>query len=527
MTRQLSSTLSMRQAPPSSATTAVPTRPWSPNRSATSSTYTWCCGRAEEPLHVGRLVAPGRRVELVRLVEHLHQPGDVVGRGAARSRPGSRASAGRRRASRSSCSSACRRRFAWYWPARCSSSFVTASSSKSVSSSSVARYCEASLGSSTVSTSGSIWRTSSRSTGLSSRKTSESRPMLSSVGDLRQVLGLVPPVDPQRAEVLLAQHHVLVVTQDRHDVVGVVLGADREQDAALRQVQQRLLEIDVLDPRRRRPQLDAFRAQLADDAAPERAVQVDHHALAGEPLQRLDVAHRRPRQLAQSRVGVPHAGHVVELAALPRLHPRPGPAPRAAAAGTCASPRPAPGPGRGSGPPSTARGRRRAGCRGCRAGCGPLKASSCTTSRALLRSAARARARRCCRGSRPCRAPAPRRTGRRARRGTDPRGRGRGTRRRGRRRRGRSPARGSPACTGCRARCRTPAPARPGGTRRRGTGRAGRGRRSSAARCGPAGRPTRPASPARDGRTWPWRRWGPARRGDRGLRAPRPRARRP
>ena len=122
---------------------------------------------------------------------------------------------------------------------------------------------------------------------------------------------------------LLAQHHVLVLAQDGHDVVRVVLGANGEQDAALRQVQQGLLEVDELDSGSRRPELNAVGAHFADDPAPQGAVQVDHDTLSRQALEWLHVAHRIARELSERTVGVSHASHVEELAALSPLVPRP------------------------------------------------------------------------------------------------------------------------------------------------------------------------------------------------------------
>ena len=112
---------------------------------------------------------------------------------------------------------------------------------------------------------------------------------------------------------LLAQHHVLVLAQDGHDVVRVVLRANGEQDAALRQV----------DSGSRRPELNAVGAHFTDDPAPQGAVQVDHDTLSRQALEWLHVAHRIARELAERTVGVSHASHVEELAALSPLVPRP------------------------------------------------------------------------------------------------------------------------------------------------------------------------------------------------------------
>src|SRR5262245_28735224 len=109
---------------------------------------------------------------------------------------------------------------------------------------------------------------------------------------------------------------MLVLAQDGNHVVRIVLRADGEQNAALGEVQERFLEVDVLDARRCRAELDTLWANLADDTYPPRAVQVDHDAFASQALEGLHVAHRIARELPERHIAVPHASHVVELAVL-------------------------------------------------------------------------------------------------------------------------------------------------------------------------------------------------------------------
>ena len=107
-----------------------------------------------------------------------------------------------------------------------------------------------------------------------------------------QVVGFGQPVDAPGGKVGLAQHLVRVLTQHRVKIGGVVLAAQRQDEAALLQAQDAALEIDKQVARVVGAELDAVDAVLAHHAAPQRVVGIEHQHLGpGRDQQRADGQH--------------------------------------------------------------------------------------------------------------------------------------------------------------------------------------------------------------------------------------------
>ncbi len=150
-------------------------------------------------------------------------------------------------------------------------------------------YSAGSSGSSGTATIGRLSRTRARSTGLSSTKTRLSSPIFSCVGDASQILRLVVPVGDERGDVGALQHHLGVIAECGLGDHRVVLGADREDHAAVLSELRVALQREVcFADRAAFAEHDALEAVVTDDAAPQRVVEIEHQALPGPPASRSD-----------------------------------------------------------------------------------------------------------------------------------------------------------------------------------------------------------------------------------------------
>ena len=122
--------------------------------------------------------------------------------------------------------------------------------------------------------------------------------------DLAEVLALGAPVDARGGEVLqLDQHLGMIRERIVHDG-SVVLAADREEDAPITKAEGRSLELLEGLAGVVVAEVDAGRAVVADDAAPQRVVEVEHEALRG----RSQRAAQRAREMAREE-GLVRRGH--------------------------------------------------------------------------------------------------------------------------------------------------------------------------------------------------------------------------
>ena len=98
-------------------------------------------------------------------------------------------------------------------------------------------------------------------------------------GEVADVLALLRPVAAVGHEIVQAERH-RALGEDRAEILLVVLRHRAEQDPEALQAQELALELGVDDPRIVAVDLQVLHAVLADDAAPERIVGVNHHHLA-------------------------------------------------------------------------------------------------------------------------------------------------------------------------------------------------------------------------------------------------------
>src|SRR3954447_26613074 len=89
------------------------------------------------------------------------------------------------------------------------------------------------------------------------------------------------PANLDRRKIALLQHHAAMIGEYLIDIGGGVLAGERQQDAAVVQGAQKLLESAESATRIDRVELDAVDAVLANDAAPQRVIEVNHEALLG------------------------------------------------------------------------------------------------------------------------------------------------------------------------------------------------------------------------------------------------------
>ena len=116
------------------------------------------------------------------------------------------------------------------------------------------------------------------------------------LGNLQQGLRLVAPIDPEGREVIFLQDHVRQLGDGGTRLFLVVLAGDGQGDAARGQSAQDLLEMKVGIARIVAAELKAFQAVLAQDAAPERVVEVEHQQPRRASGQREDEAGVAPGQ---------------------------------------------------------------------------------------------------------------------------------------------------------------------------------------------------------------------------------------
>ena len=95
-------------------------------------------------------------------------------------------------------------------------------------------------------------------------------------GDGRDAFRLGQPVDLPGRQMLAAQHHSAVPVENLPHIGFVVLAGERQQDALVAPIQQQRLEIAVGRTGKFVADLDAVDPVLADDAAPQRIVGVEH-----------------------------------------------------------------------------------------------------------------------------------------------------------------------------------------------------------------------------------------------------------
>ena len=89
------------------------------------------------------------------------------------------------------------------------------------------------------------------------------------------VLGLVVPIGDKHGNVFFAQHHVGVLAKWQERVFVLVLAAHGEDDAAFGKVEKVVLEIVEGGAVVELAEADAVEAVVADDAAPERVVEIE------------------------------------------------------------------------------------------------------------------------------------------------------------------------------------------------------------------------------------------------------------
>ena len=123
------------------------------------------------------------------------------------------------------------------------------------------------------------------------------------LGDGADVLRLVRPVGDEAGDVGALQHHLRMLLERLQRVRLVVLGAHREDDAALGQIARVVLERDEgFAGGAALAEDDAFQAVVADHAAPQRVVEIEHQALrraallgGKQPADQIAVERRRGR----------------------------------------------------------------------------------------------------------------------------------------------------------------------------------------------------------------------------------------
>ena len=108
------------------------------------------------------------------------------------------------------------------------------------------------------------------------------------LADAADVVGLGPPVGDEDRDVLLAQHHVGMALEGLERGRVVVLAAHGEHDAAPLELAQILLQAVVRLAVAERVHLERRDAVVADDAAPQRVVEVDDHTLDDRAVRRGD-----------------------------------------------------------------------------------------------------------------------------------------------------------------------------------------------------------------------------------------------
>ena len=117
------------------------------------------------------------------------------------------------------------------------------------------------------------------------------------------------------------QNHAGMTCEYVPHVVLLVLAHDDEQQTAILQPLQVLLEQLEAPARTVRAELEPFQAHLADDAAPERVVAVERDDLRRTSARRPDASNQRDRQLLMQPRGVAAAREHLELAAAGALDP--------------------------------------------------------------------------------------------------------------------------------------------------------------------------------------------------------------
>src|SRR6185437_6380932 len=100
--------------------------------------------------------------------------------------------------------------------------------------------------------------------------------------DAAEVGGLVSPVGDKAGDVFALEDHLWMRGERREGVGLVVLGADSEDDAALGQREGVALKLGVgFAHLAALPEDDAFKSVVADDAGPERVVEIEDESLGG------------------------------------------------------------------------------------------------------------------------------------------------------------------------------------------------------------------------------------------------------
>ena len=103
--------------------------------------------------------------------------------------------------------------------------------------------------------------------------------------DRADIVGLVRPVGDEAGDVAALQHHLRMLLERLQRVGLVVLGAHRQDHAATAEFASIFLKRGIgLTERAALADVDAFQTVVADHAAPERVVQVEHEALGGSSL---------------------------------------------------------------------------------------------------------------------------------------------------------------------------------------------------------------------------------------------------
>ena len=115
--------------------------------------------------------------------------------------------------------------------------------------------------------------------------------------DFTQILRLVCPINTHGREVLCPHQHPRMLFDRFHGVVEIILAAHGEQNSLARQVEQCALQDLISRARIFRANLNAGHAVFADDAAPQRVVEIDGQNFCGAAAQRHDKAHPLARHL--------------------------------------------------------------------------------------------------------------------------------------------------------------------------------------------------------------------------------------
>ena len=131
-------------------------------------------------------------------------------------------------------------------------------------------------------------------------------------GDGAQAGCLVAPMDLGRGKILPVEHHVGVMLEDLPHFRFIILAGDGQQNAAVAQGADGLLEVPV-DPAGVIPaERDSSRPGLAEDAAPQGVVQIQNQALGGGHVEGANQARQSPGDRDLGGRGERHSRDIIQ-----------------------------------------------------------------------------------------------------------------------------------------------------------------------------------------------------------------------